>query len=39
MIGPYNIIEVTRDNAANSQAVGAIIEDKAAGAIMVDVIC
>ena len=30
MIGPYNVIQVIRDNVANC---------KAAGAIMVDVIC
>ena len=38
-IGPYNVIQVIRDNAANCKEAGAIIEDKAAGAIMVDVIC
>ena len=27
-IGPYNVIQVITDNAANCRAVGAIIEDK-----------
>ena len=27
-IGPYNVIQVITDNAANCKAVGAIIEDK-----------
>ena len=27
-IGPYNVIQVITDNAANSKAVGAIIEDR-----------
>ena len=28
MIGPYNVIQVIIDNAANCKAIGAIIEDK-----------
>ena len=28
MIGPYNVIQVITDNAANCKATGAIIEDK-----------
>ena len=39
MIGPYNVIQVIKDNVANCKEGGAIIQDKAAGAIMVDVIC